>query len=193
MSDVFRVLCQIIDNDSTKSSLILKSVTQIKGFDPILPIWDMFQRENLVYNKVILSKVLIFQIAFGLNRKYNCFFYQILKNFEDLQLSKGIDISENGFHEYANCYYSSNKEFSECFFLEDLRNSHFTMLNHRTEAVTFDHVALAMKTLGKFHALSFALRDQHPQRFNFSIFFFWFSSFLSFSFIHTQQPYQILL
>lgn len=88
-----------------------------------------------------------------------------MKQFEGFQFSKGIDIIENGFHEYANCYFSSNKEFSECFFLEDLRNSHFTMLNHRTEVVTFDHVALAIKALGKFHALSFAFKDQNPEQF----------------------------
>lgn len=39
------------------------------------------------------------------------------------------------------------------------------MLDHRKEDLTFEHVALVMKALGKFHAISFALRDQQPNKF----------------------------
>lgn len=73
MSDVFRVLYQNIDNESSKSSLILKSVPHIKGFVPILPIWDMFQRENFVYNKV-LFKAIFFTSILGIKRKYFSFY-----------------------------------------------------------------------------------------------------------------------
>lgn len=49
--------------------------------------------------------------------------------------------------------------------LEDLNARHFEVINHRQEILTFDHVSLVMKALGKFHALSFALRDQQPEKF----------------------------
>lgn len=47
---------------------------------------------------------------------------------------------------------------SESLFLEDL-------LNHREEPITFDHVALLMKAFGKLHAISFAVKDQQPEKF----------------------------
>lgn len=39
------------------------------------------------------------------------------------------------------------------------------MINIRTDALTVDHVSLFMKALGKFHALSFAIKDQEPEKF----------------------------
>lgn len=54
---------------------------------------------------------------------------------------------------------------SESLFLEDLKRKDFEMINHRTEPLTFDHMALYLKALGKFHALSFAIKDQQPEKF----------------------------
>lgn len=71
----------------------------------------------------------------------------------------------NGFNEYAQCYSIIEKELSESLFLEDLRVNQFEMLDHRKEDLTFEHVALVMKALGKLHAISFALRDQQPEIF----------------------------
>lgn len=85
--------------------------------------------------------------------------------FHEIQLSKGINPSEYGLFEYTKCYASISEEFSECLFLEDLNLRHFKVMNHRQEVLTFDHVSLVMKALGKFHAFSFALRDQRPNKF----------------------------
>lgn len=40
------------------------------------------------------------------------------------------------------------------------------MINQRNEPVTFDHMKLFLTALGKFHAISLAIQDQQPERFN---------------------------
>jgi hypothetical protein len=39
------------------------------------------------------------------------------------------------------------------------------MAANRTEGLDFDHCAAVMQTLGRFHALSFAMKDQDPEGF----------------------------
>lgn len=95
---------------------------------------------------------------------FNCL--QVLNYFREFQLIKGINLSENGFSDYPQCYFTINEEFSECLILEDLGRRKFEMANHRTESITFEHVSLLMKSLGRFHAISFALKDQQPKKFN---------------------------
>lgn len=89
----------------------------------------------------------------------------MLSFFEDFQISKGIIPNENGFNECARCYFSISEEFSECLFLEDLRTRQFEVIVYRKEPITFEHVSLVMAALGKFHAISFALKDQQPEKF----------------------------
>lgn len=90
---------------------------------------------------------------------------EILPLFYDFQIKKGVIPREQGFNEYAQCYKIIEETLSESLFLEDLRVNNFTMLDHRKENLTFEHVALVMSALGKLHAISFALRDQKPEQF----------------------------
>lgn len=39
------------------------------------------------------------------------------------------------------------------------------MIDVRKESITFDHMSLMLKAIGKFHAVSFALKDQQPEKF----------------------------
>lgn len=80
--------------------------------------------------------------------------------------SKGIIAEENGFIEYPKCYRSIDVELSESLFLEDMSVRDLSIIDRHTQEVTVDHVRLVMKCLGKFHALSFALKDQQPDKFN---------------------------
>lgn len=89
--------------------------------------------------------------------------FQLLPYFEEFQLGKGID--QNGFNEFAKCYRSLDIEPNECLLLEDLTTSGFKMIDRHNEKITADHVNLVMQTLGKFHAISFALQDQKPEKF----------------------------
>lgn len=48
--------------------------------------------------------------------------------------------------------------------LEDLSPAGY-MTADRTEGLDFDHCAAVLQTLGRFHALSFAMKDQDPEGF----------------------------
>lgn len=68
-----------------------------------------------------------------------------------------------GFHEHPICYKSIKSEPNECMFFQDMAQDKFVMID-KTK-LTIDHVLLVMKTLAKFHAVSFAIRDQQPEKF----------------------------
>lgn len=90
-------------------------------------------------------------------------------------------VDVDGFHEYPKCYRTVEEEPNECLLLEDLSVHGFTIINRHTDEVTADHVRLVMKTLGKFHAISFALKDQQPDTFK------EITSHLSEIFIHPER------
>lgn len=91
---------------------------------------------------------------------------QVLAHFRDLQESNCVNIDTKGFHEYSECYSTIDEDMSESLFIEDLKETNFEMIDHRNEEVTFEHASLVLATLGKFHALSFASKDQTPDTFN---------------------------
>lgn len=69
----------------------------------------------------------------------------------------------DGFHEFPQCYKTITTEFNECLFIEDLTHSNFKMIDR--DEVTTEHILLVMKTVAKFHAISFCLKDQEPEKF----------------------------
>lgn len=88
-----------------------------------------------------------------------------MKYFIEFQQTKGVTSSQNGFYEFPKVYSSVSEDFYEFLVLEDLRLKDFELHNLRQTALTFEHMALAMKALGKFHAISFALKDQNEEKF----------------------------
>lgn len=71
----------------------------------------------------------------------------------------------NGFTGFPECYRTHDGEPNECLFLEDLKKKGFSMIDRRNETISAEHVNLVMESIGKLHAISFALRDQHPEKF----------------------------
>lgn len=90
---------------------------------------------------------------------------QVLPYFREFEASKGVIVEENGFIEYPICYRTVDEEPSECVLLEDLSVRDLHIIDRHTEEITADHVRLVMQVLGKFHAISFALKDQQPEKF----------------------------
>ena len=80
---------------------------------------------------------------------------------QKFQADKGIG-AVDGFYHVAQCYKSLIDEPYEGLMLEDLKVTGFEMFD-RLKEVTADHVNLMMKALGKFHAISFAIKDQKPE------------------------------
>lgn len=77
--------------------------------------------------------------------------------------SKGV--IANGFTEYPKCYRTIDVEPDECLMLEDLRRRGFQTIDRHTEEMTVDHVRLYLKALAKYHAVSLAIKDQRPEKF----------------------------
>lgn len=89
---------------------------------------------------------------------------QILPLFRSLEEAKGIAFEEDGFHQYPICYRTVDTAPYETLVLEDLGASGFVMVDKLHGSLTADNVNLVMAALGKFHAFSFALRDQQPEK-----------------------------
>lgn len=85
--------------------------------------------------------------------------------FNDLQRANKIIPEQRGFYEYSKCYFTQSDEYEETIFLEDLKEAGFDMIDQQTEPITIDHATLILSIIGKWHALSFALRDKQPGKF----------------------------
>lgn len=88
----------------------------------------------------------------------------MLPHFREFELSKGLTV-EDIFNEYPKCYRANDTEPNECVLLEDMAIRGFSIIDRCDDEVTADHVHVMMKSLGKFHAISLALRDQRPEQF----------------------------
>lgn len=95
-------------------------------------IVPVFQRESMFYDE----------------------FYPMIKKFQE---QKGINVEQEGFHEVPKCFKTVTVERSEAIFMEDLKGRGFEMFD-RFKEVRIDHVSMVMKVLGKFHAISFAIK-----------------------------------
>lgn len=84
--------------------------------------------------------------------------------FRQFQEERNIIVDQDGFHEYSVCYKSIDTEPIECIFLEDLSKFSYSMIDK--EELNVEHILLVMKALGKFHAISFAMKDQQPESFS---------------------------
>lgn len=88
--------------------------------------------------------------------------YPVLEGF---QREKGIALDEEGggFYQVPRCFKTCVEEYKEAIFMADLKQDGFEMFDRHKEQ-GLEHFRLVVRTLGRLHALSFALRDQHPER-----------------------------
>lgn len=125
------------DECSLTCKLLPENLTQCELFN----VHQLFEREVEMYNN-------IFPI------------------FTDFQLEKGLT-DKNGFTHFPKCYFAISDPIRNQYaiIMDDFRAKLYT-LNDKLKPMTFRKVRLIMIALGRFHGLSFALRDQCPQSFN---------------------------
>lgn len=85
--------------------------------------------------------------------------YPLYKKFQE---EKGIDVEKEGFHHVPFCYKTLVDDPYEGLYFEDLKAKGFEMFD-RHKNVTKEQVVLVMKSLAKFHAISYSIKDQTPE------------------------------
>lgn len=90
---------------------------------------------------------------------------RVLPVFADFQKEKGLTADES-FVAYPKVYATlvDNANGKYAIIMEDLRARNFVVWP-RQKPVTLEHEKLIMKQLGRYHAISFALKDQRPEIF----------------------------
>jgi hypothetical protein len=94
------------------------------------------------------------------------FVYNILlPEFVALQKEKKIS-KEQGFFNFPKVFYADYdaERDDSIIIMEDMRNSGHRMWD-KTKPVNLEHASLLMKALGRFHALSFAMKAKKPEQF----------------------------
>lgn len=84
---------------------------------------------------------------------------ELLPLFERFQQEKEIDIPSEGFYHAPNCYHCISDEFTEALFMQDLKLDGYQMYD-RCQEMSYEHALKAVESLAKFHAVSFAIKDQ---------------------------------
>jgi Ecdysteroid kinase-like family len=90
-------------------------------------------------------------------------YYPMLVQF---QHDREITDPEDGFFAVPKCYkvIADAETGNYAMILEDLKASDFRMFN-KYETIDLAHVSVFVKRLARYHALSFAMRDQQPEMF----------------------------
>lgn len=136
---VAKVLVEGKDQDSSKPrvlNLMVKSAPRNEGFRKLAPVDKVYQRENYMYEKV-------------------------LPEFAKFQEKRGV---LEPFKSFAKCYFTSSKNLNEVLVMENMKEHGF-FLKDRHQSLNSEDVMVVMREYGKFHAVSFAIRDQEPELF----------------------------
>lgn len=123
-------------NESKELNFVVKTASVGEEQRKFMPIKKIYQREAYMYNV-------------------------IFPQFQKFQAEKSVT---NPFKSVAKCYTTSLKDEAEALVFNNLRSEGYDTCN-RQIPMNEDHLVMGLKEYGKFHALSFALRDQEPENF----------------------------
>lgn len=124
------------EGEPIKLHWIAKSAHQNKQFREHVKLYFVYSREIYIYTEVLPA-------------------------FEQLQKRNTIS---QPFKDYPRFITSSMEEMHETVVMENLKAKGYIMKSRR-EPLDYTHIKYVITHYAKFHALSFALRDQHPEKF----------------------------
>jgi hypothetical protein len=136
---LFKATLKEVDNDK-QLTVVIKSPPVSKARREDFGAMGLFKREVIVYNEMLPAFV---------------------KFQEERKISKA-----QGFFEFPKCYFAEYNEENDdaILIMEDLKEKDFKMWN-KFVPTDYEHTKLLVTTLGKFHAVSFAMKDQQPEMF----------------------------
>jgi hypothetical protein len=137
---LFKATVREIDSDK-QLTVVIKSPPESKARRQDFGAMELFKREVFVYTE-LLPEFVRFQ--------------------EERKISSLL-----AFKEFPKCYFAEyNEERDEAIIImEDLREHGCKMLN-KMAPTNFEHTKLLITALGKFHAVSLAMKEQQPEMFS---------------------------
>jgi hypothetical protein len=133
---VFVRLTSTIAHCSKEYNLVLKCSKRSEAFRKSMPIKEAFTNEIYVYDKVFPA-------------------------FTQFQRKHGI---ENPFDSVPKYYGKFVDENTEVLIFENLKIFGYSLWNKKNP-LTRKHINMVVEEYGKFHAISFAMQDQQPDKF----------------------------
>lgn len=93
------------------------------------------------------------------------FYTKVMPTFAQFQLEKGVK-EENQFRSYPECFATMADDENEQYvvIMQDHRLQGFKMWN-KAKPASIENMRAVVQELGKFHGLSFAMKDQRPNAF----------------------------
>lgn len=91
----------------------------------------------------------------------------LLPYFLEFQKEHGIS-AEEGFNSFPKCYgtvFDEKPYGDHAIVMEDLVASDYSLWN-KLKDIDYEHTKMVMEELGKFHAVSFAIREKNPEKLN---------------------------
>ncbi|XP_037052162.1 uncharacterized protein LOC119085771 [Bradysia coprophila] len=162
------------DEKFENHSISTESGSDIDGFQSLIfKITITGLRNNHEDKLCLICKIPSLNIArrkqFHSDITFDCelFFYEnVFPYFETFQRERGVH-SDDGFFAFPKCYGLIRDEKSlgdHAIVMDNLNEKCYYMLDKAND-IDFDHSILVLKELGKLHAVSFAIRDQEPEKF----------------------------
>lgn len=106
----------------------------------------------------------VYQSIFAFEREVKIY-SKVLPIFDKFQEEKGLT-REESFNSYPVTHVALCDEENDhhILIMDDLRHQNFVMFP-KEQSTNIEHATLVMKEMAKYHAVSFALKDQQPQLF----------------------------